>query len=67
MWRRSLNNAALAAAIHKGFGKVSDGTSTQMVDWTINKWRVKIARRKLYNVRDPPRRGEGKKSIEKTL
>ena len=43
MWRRPLNSAALAAATHKGFGKVSDGTNTQVVDWTINKWRVKIA------------------------
>ena len=27
-----LNSAALAAATHKGFGKVFDGTSTQVVD-----------------------------------
>ena len=62
-----MNSAVLTAITHIGFGKVSDRTNTQMVDWTINKWRVKIARRKLYNVRDPPRRGEGKKSVEKTL
>ena len=38
-----LNSAALAVATHKRFGKVSDGTSTQVVDWAINKWRAKIA------------------------
>ena len=32
MWRRLLNNATLAAATHKGFGKVSNGTSTRVVD-----------------------------------
>ena len=37
-----LNSAALAVATHKGFGKVSDGISTQVVTWTINKWRAKI-------------------------
>ena len=37
-----LNSAVLATATHKGFGKVFDGTSTQVVAWTINKWRVKI-------------------------
>ena len=47
----------LSCRTHKGFEKVFDGTSTQMVDWMINKWRVKIAWRELYNVRDPPRRG----------
>jgi len=42
MWRRPLNSAVLVAATHKEFGKVSDGTSTQVVSWTINKWRAKI-------------------------
>ena len=31
MWRRPLNSAVLAAPTHKGLGKVSDGTSTQVV------------------------------------
>ena len=32
MWRKPLNSAALAAAIHKGFRKVSNMISTQVVD-----------------------------------
>ena len=43
MWRRPLNNATLAAATHKGFGKVSDRISTQVVYQTINKWKARIA------------------------
>ena len=43
MWRKLLNNVTLAIVTHKGFGKVSDGTSTLVVDWIINKWRAKIA------------------------
>jgi len=42
MWRRPLNDAVLAALMHKGLERVSDGTSTQVVAWMINKWRVKI-------------------------
>ena len=60
-------NSAVMAATHKGFGKVSDETSTQVVDWTINKWRVKIAWRELYNVRDPPRRRGQKICKENTV
>ena len=37
-----MNSVTLAAATHKEFGKVSDGISTQVMDWTINKWRAKI-------------------------
>ena len=37
-----LNSAALATTTHKGFGKVFDGTSTQVVAWMINKWRANI-------------------------
>ena len=57
MWRRLLNSTALAATTHKGFGKVSNGTSTQVADWMINKWRAIIM---LYNVRDPPGTGDQK-------
>ena len=42
MWRRSLNNVALATITHRGPEKVSDGTSIQVVAWMINKWRAKI-------------------------
>ena len=53
MWRRPLNSAALAIPTHKGPERVSNATSTQVVDWMINKWRAKIIGRELYNVRDP--------------
>jgi len=53
MWRRPLNSAALAIPTHKGPKRVSDTTSTQVVAWIINKWRVKIIGREIYNVRDP--------------
>ena len=42
MWRRPLNSSVLAAPIHRGSERVSDGTSTQVVTWMINKWGTKI-------------------------
>ena len=53
MWRKPLNNAVLATPTHRGPEKVSDGTSTQVVVWMINKWRAKINQREIYNVRNP--------------
>ena len=67
MWRRPFNRIALAAATHKGFGNVFDGTCTQVVAWMINKWRVSIIWRELYNVRDPPWRGDRKIYKENTV
>ena len=37
MWKRPLNSAALAIPIHREPEGVSDGTSTQVVAWMINK------------------------------
>ena len=48
---------ALVAATHRGFGKVADGTSTQVMTCMINRWRVKIDGKEEYNVRDPSRMG----------
>ena len=42
MWRRPLNNTTLAAPTHRRSKRVSDGTNTQVVAWTINKWRAKV-------------------------
>ena len=42
MKKEPLNSAALVVATYKGFGKVADGTSIQVMTCTINKWRVKI-------------------------
>ena len=50
MQRRPLNSAALVALTHKGPVRVFDGTSTQAVGWTIDKWRAKIIQREIYNV-----------------
>ena len=48
-----MNNAALVAATHKRFGKAADGTSTREVTCMINKWRVRIKKKGIYNVRSP--------------
>ena len=54
MWRRPLNNAASATTNHKKPENVSDGASTQVRAEMINKCRMKMIQRELYNVRDPP-------------
>ena len=54
MWRRLLNSAILATITHKRLERVSDGSSTQVVALIINKCRIKIIKKELYNVRDPP-------------
>ena len=67
MWRRPLNSAALAIPTHKGPERVSNATSTQVVDWMINKWRAKIIGRELYNRRDSPWRGDKKFKGKNTI
>ena len=47
----------MVAPTHKESIRVSDGTNTQVVAWTIDKWRAKIIKREIYNVRDPEERG----------
>jgi len=37
MWGRPLNSVVLVAPVHKGPVRVSDGTSTQVVAWMIDK------------------------------
>ena len=53
MWRTTLNSAVLVTPTHRRPVRASDGTSTQIVAWTIDKWRAKIIQREIYNVRDP--------------
>ena len=60
MWRRPLNSAILTTITHRKSERVSDGTSTQVVAQMINKCRIKIVQKELYNVRDPPRIGDRK-------
>ena len=59
------NSAALVAATHRGFGKVADGMSTRVMTCTINRWRVKIDWKEVYNVRDLPRMGERGRRAER--
>ena len=54
MLRKPLNNAVLATTTYKKPERVFDGTGTQVRAQMINKCRVKIAQRELYNVIDPP-------------
>ena len=53
MCRKPLNNAALATTAHRKPKRVSDGTGTQVGAQMMNKCRVKMIQRELYNVRDP--------------
>ena len=51
MWRRPLNSAVLVIATHRKLKRVFDETGTQVS--MINKCRIKMAQKGLYNVRDP--------------
>jgi len=54
MWRRPLNSAALAVATHRELKGVSDGMGTQVGIQVINKCKVQMIRKSLYNVEKPP-------------
>ena len=54
MLRRPLNSAALTTITHRKLERVFDETSTQVVAQMINKCKIKIVQKGLYNVRDPP-------------
>ena len=54
MLRRPLNSAVLATTTHRKPERVSDGTGTQAMAQMINKCRIKMVQKELYNVRDPP-------------
>ena len=54
MLRRPLNSAALATTTHRKLERVFDETSTQVVAQMINKCKIKIVQKRLYNVRDLP-------------
>ena len=53
MWRRHLNSETLVTTTHRKPGEVSDGTGTQVISQTIDKCRVKMIQKKLYNVKNP--------------
>ena len=56
----------MVAATHKRFEKAADGTSTRVVTCMINRWRAKINWKGVYNVRNPPVKGDGELEIENT-
>ena len=53
MWRKHLNSETLVITIHRKPGEVSNGTDTQVISQTIDKCRVKMIQRELYNVNNP--------------
>ena len=53
MWRRSLNNAALATITHRMPKWVSDGRNTQVATKMIDKCMMKRVQEGLYNKKDP--------------
>ena len=63
MLRRPLNSIVLATTTHRKPERVSNRIDTQVKTQMINKCRIKMVRRELYNVKDPPW-GEDRK-IEK--
>ena len=67
MWRRPLNSAALAALTHRGLKGVSDEMGTQMGIQMINKCKVQMIRKELYDVEELPWKGEKKKEEERIL
>ena len=67
MWRRHLNSEALATTTHKKPGEVFDGTGTQVISQTVNKCRVKMIQRELYNVRNPLSEEDQRNSRKETI
>ena len=51
---KTLEQYFLAITTHKKPKRVSDGTNTQVVAQMIDKCRIKIVQKELYNVKDPP-------------
>ena len=54
MWRRPLKSAVLVTTTYRKPKRMSDGTDTQVRSQMINKFKVKMVQRELYNVRDLP-------------
>ena len=53
IWRRHLNSEVLATTTHKKPREVSDEIGTQVISQMVNKCRVKMIQRELYNVKNP--------------
>ena len=59
------NNVTLFAATHSKLRKASDGTDTQVAICIINKWTVKINKRRIYNGKCPLGENGDKKRMRK--
>ena len=66
MWRRPLNSVALAITTHRKPNRVFDVIGTQVRAQIINKCRIKMVQKELYNVKRPSMRGD-QKIGERTL
>ena len=53
MWRRPLNSATLTTTTHNKPERVFDETGTQVRARMINKCRMKMVQRRIYNVKGP--------------
>ena len=62
-----LNSIILVAATHRKLEKAIDGISTQVATYMINKWRVKINGKEVYNVRNPLGMGDEKIGARKMV
>ena len=62
-----MNSTTLVAATHRKLEKAVDATSTQVATCMINKWRAKINENEVYNIRNPPRKGDQKIDLGKTV
>ena len=51
---KTLNSAALAATTHRGLKGVSDGMGTQVGIQMINRCKVQMINKKLYNMEELP-------------
>ena len=54
MLKRPLNSAVWVTTTHRKPERVSNRTGPQVEAQMINKCRIKMDQRELYNVRDPP-------------
>ena len=52
MWRRHLNSETLVITTHREPEELSDGTNTQVISQTIDKCKIKMIQRELYNVKN---------------
>ena len=62
IWRRHLNSETLATTTHRKPEEVSNGIGTQVISQTIDKYRVKMIQRELYNVKNLLWKGDGRNS-----